>query len=109
LLAEYAVFVTLPAEADIEGLGVQLNKALHLVDIGDDRVVSFLHDAMEIQKPRWLALLSYETFRWIKRTLTAARTLRRDLGLQWYGRGGPLWLKRGPGEVESEALRSLDD
>ncbi len=107
LLAEYTVFVRLPHEADIERLGLQLNTALHLVDIADDRVVSFLHDAMEIHRPGWLALLSYETFRWIARTLAAARRLRRDLGREWYGRGGPLWLKRGPGEVESEAFRSL--
>lgn len=107
LLAEYCVFATHPAEADIERLGVQLNSALHRVDVTDDHVVSFLHDAMEIHKPRWLALLSFETFRWIRRTLRAARQTRRDLGRQWYGRGGPLWLKRGPGEVESEAVRSL--
>ena len=108
LLAEYAVFTANPAEADIERLGVQINCALHRVDIADDRVVSFLHDAMEVHRPGWLALLSYETIRWIKRTLVAARRMRRDMGRQWYGRGGPLWLKRGPMEVESEAVGSLD-
>lgn len=108
LLAEYAVFVAAPAAADIERLGLRLNPALHRVDVTDDHVVSFLHDAMEVRKPRWLALLSYETFQWIKRTLRVAREMRRDLGRPWHGKGGPLWLRRGPGEVESEAIRSLE-
>jgi hypothetical protein len=109
LLAEYAVFAAQPADADIETLGLHVNTALHRVDISDDHVVSFLRDAMEVHQPRWLALLSYETFCWVKRTLTAARRMRRDLGRPWCGKGGPLWLRRGPGEVESEACGSLDD
>jgi hypothetical protein len=108
LLAEYAVFVTAPAEADIERLGVRLNPALHRVDMLNDHVVSFLHDAMEVRKPRWLALLSYETLQSIRRTLRVAAETRRDMGRPWHGKGGPLWLRRGPGEVESETVGSLE-
>jgi hypothetical protein len=106
LLAEYAVFNTRPAEADIERLGIEVNAALHRLDIADRRVVSFLRDAMEIHRPGWLALLSFETFSWVRRALAAAQHLEQAC---WYGRGGPLWLKRGPREVESEALGSLED
>jgi hypothetical protein len=109
LLAEYAVFTTHAGAADIERLALAVNAALHRVDVADDRVVSFLRDAMEVHRPGWLALLSYETFRWVKRTLAVARSMRRNLGTEWLGKAGPLWLKRGPREVESEAFGSPPD
>ena len=107
LLAEYTVYKTYPAAADIEWLGQELNPALHRLDVTDDRVVAFLEDAMGLYRPAWLALLSFETFRWVRRALDAAQA-PRGVRSEWCRRGGPLWLKRGPGEVESEALGSLE-
>lgn len=107
LLAEYAVYNTCPAAASIERLGVEVNGALHRLDIADWRMVTFLDDAMTIYRPAWLALLSYETLRWVQRALDASGRLECNRRTEWSGRGGPLWLKRGPGEVESEALGSL--
>jgi hypothetical protein len=106
ILAEYAVFREHPECADIERLGLAINPALHCLDIRDTRLVGFLHDAMEIYRPRWLALLSFETLRWVTRALDAAHAaeLQRQ---EASGREGPLWLKRGPSEVETEALDSL--
>lgn len=109
LLAEYAVYKACPAEANVERLGAEINPALHRLDVTDGRVVAFLDDAMVVYRPTWLALLSYETFCWVRRALRAAREVPREQRVEWCGRGGPLWLKRGPGEVESEALGSLQD
>lgn len=108
LLAEYVVYKVHAASADIEQLGLGINPALHRLDVTDRRVVAFLDDAMTVFRPDWLALLSYESFRWIRRALEAARHVPRDQRMEWCGRGGPLWLKRGPGEVESEAFGSLE-
>jgi hypothetical protein len=98
-LAEYAVFRAHPVAADIERLGLAVNPALHRLDITDHRVVAFLDDAMVVYRPAWLAIASYETLCWIRRSLEAARRLRTEHP-EWCGKGGPLWLKRGPVRME---------
>lgn len=73
LLLEYVSYKVRADSADIELLGVEINRALHRLDVRDSRILGFLGDAMTVYRPAWLALLSFETYRWAGRALAAAK------------------------------------
>lgn len=76
LLLEYISFKTQPSSADLELLGIEINRALCRLDVRDERLTRLLDAAINDYRPPWMAFLSYETLRRTGRLLARARRER---------------------------------
>jgi hypothetical protein len=68
-VVEYLVYLEDPRLADLELLGVEINRALEGADTFDASIAALLQSPMQISDAPWMALLSYQTLLRVRRAV----------------------------------------